>query len=281
MSLRIHGYEDEDTGVKDVHFDIYRMTRAASGLLGLAQTPLDTVYLDTRHGPGYVDYNLELPGLYSVVARVRDSVNNTAYGTALLVYDPSSSITTSSAIIVTGARRFEEDYWLPEVDTLTGTSVEIKWQGRYRNTFYANNDVLEEVEPFLDGMDDNTGNRTVAAVPNVEGIVQYEFALENVTHRRRRERRNTADLQWETVLPIEERVSVPLARLDGQAFMFHLKARDLGDHEAVDVVWIRVDSTPPVLEKIEFFQNTGFENKEFYSRYVQQSSLPYLEQVTD
>ncbi len=279
VHLGIFGWEDKNNRVKDVFFDIYEMHLDDSDLLDFQDPPLHTDYVNTMGSIDTVAYTLPSPGLYSVVARVRDTVNNTAYARGLLLYDPHSSIETAeSSLEVSGARQVGINYWLSILSPPAGADVTITWEGRYSNAFYQENDVLGQVRLFsnhhANGIEDRWGRRASHAVHNIAGIVQYNYTLANGTMQTSssmdaRVRRQAEDTEWEVVTPLAESLTVNLPRTDGDAFTFKLKALDLTGNEVLDIINIRVDSTPPVVEgEPEFFRNTGFGSQLFHSRHV-------------
>ncbi len=232
--------------------------------------PLHTDHLKATESTDTVAYTLPSPGLYSVVARVRDAVNNTALARGLVIYDPDSSIETSRPFNVTGARRVGNNYWLSTLVTPAGDDVEITWEGRYSNAFYEENNILGPVKPFLKGIEDRSGRRAVQAVHNVAGIVQYNYIFEandSSAPLKARVRRQTGDPDWQAVSPLAESLTLSMPRMNGDAFTFLLKAQDLTGNEVIDSINIRVDSTPPVVDRVEFIRNTGFGKLPFFSRY--------------
>ncbi len=247
-----------------------------SGLLDFQPPPLHTDHVNTMGSSDTVAYTLPSPGLYSVIARVRDTVNNTARARGLVVYDPDSSIETSRPINVTGARQVGNNYWLSTLVTPAGNEVEISWEDRYRNTFYQANSVLGPVKPFpadAKVLEDRFGRRALQAVPNLAGIVRYSYtfgAMDSSAPLKARARRQSGDPEWQTVTPLAESLTLSMPRTNGDAFTFRLKAQDLTGDEVVDSINIRVDITAPVVdpEGVEIVRNTGFGNLPFFSRFA-------------
>ena len=249
------------------------MTLNDNGELDFQPPPLHTDRLNTQGSSDTVAYTLPSPGLYSVIARVQDTVNNTAQARGLVLYDPDSSIEKSRPINVTGARRVGSNYWLSTLVTPAGNDVAITWEGRYSNAFYEENDVLGPVKPFLEGIDDRSGRRALQAVHNLGGIVLFNYtfgAMDSSTPLKARVRRQTGDPEWQTVTPLAESLTLPVPRSNGDAFTFRLKAQDLTGDEVIDSINIRVDTTAPMVDPggVEMVRNTGFGNLPFYSRYI-------------
>ncbi len=267
VELGVFGWEDENNMVHYIYFDVYRMTSNVNGELDFQPPPLHTDRLNTQGSKDTVAYTLPSPGLYSVIARVQDTVNNTALARGLVLYDPDSSIETSRPINVVGARRVGSNYWLSTLVTPAGNDVEITWEGRYHNAFYEENDVLGPVKPFLEGIDDRSGRRTFQAVHNLGGIVLFNYTFGTMDCPMT-PCPQTGDPEWQTVTPLTESLTLSMPRTNGDTFTFRLKAQDLSGDEVIDSINIHVDITAPVVDPngVEMLRNTGLGNLPFYSR---------------
>ncbi len=243
------------------------MAKGADDLLDQEGPPIHTDHVNYMENVSTVSYTLPSPGLYSVVARVRDSVNNTAHARGLLLYDPDSFIETSNPFNVFGARRVGSNYWLSTLHDgiASRNDVKIAWEGRYSNAFYRDNDVLGPVKHVSQGIEDRSGKRATHAVhTTVGGIFRYDYNLSKLTPIGSATGRE--DPQWEEVPHLAESYRVSLPRSNGDAFAFHLKAQDLTGNEILDTINIRVDITPPVVERVEFSRNTGYGKLSYYSK---------------
>lgn len=215
-------------------------------------------------------YTLPAPGMYSIIAGVKDVAGNIAYARTLVLYDNATSMTVTQApLMVEGAEPNGDTYWVSTIQK-TGEAAPVlgfSWKDRYINKFYADNSLLNAVKPFANGIDDTSGNRTMEKTDNINGVTKFQYALETGLSKSRK-RQVATEPTWQDVLPLSDSIMIDQPRGDGDAFTLHFLATDIAGNQHVDKIYIRVDSTPPHVnqEQVVFTKNTGYQGYRFYSR---------------
>jgi hypothetical protein len=72
---------------------------------------------------------------------------------------------------ITGAVMWDDAYWLTKPSK---EPMFITWKDRFIHKYVHDNKLLSEVESESGVIDDETGNRTIAAIPNNNGIVKFK-----------------------------------------------------------------------------------------------------------
>lgn len=213
-------------------------------------------------------------GMFSFILNVIDNANNTQYARTLVLYDPLSSVTVSSNPFFATTAEQETNYrWQKNLHS----NITMSWKGHFQNKFHHDGGLLNPVTRYLHydflskyekqvplELDDKTGNRTLHRIPNVFGIVKFEYNYRNSNQG------NTTPISWSPVSgTLSENQTFNIGRRDGDTINFWVKATDvLGNHE-IDMTQISFDSSPPAdLRKadVTFLRNVKTTNFSFSSR---------------
>ncbi|XP_062605692.1 uncharacterized protein LOC134267510, partial [Saccostrea cucullata] len=219
-------------------------------------------------------YTPPQPGMYSFILNVIDNANNTQYARTLVLYDPSSSITLSTSPFIATSAEPETNYlWQNNLKN----NITVSWKGHFENKFHDTNKLLNNVSHYqhFDHMtkyekqvpqqlDDKTGNRTLGGIPNIRGIVKFDYFHRNGNQG------NRTPTSWTPVGNISlESQTFFIDRKDGNAINFWVKATDVMGNEKVDMTKIFFDSTPPEAladSDVKFTRNTKSPTYDFSSR---------------
>lgn len=202
------------------------------------------------------------PGLYSCILEVNDRANNSEYVRRIVLYDSTSdvSVNSSSGIIVSSALS-ETDYsWQTDFDPKDVTTLQMSWSYLFYNFFHTQEHLLSKVldyEPRLsDGgrrqnykrirshFDDLEGNRTINALPNVNGITRYYFARKVVS----RQTPDVPETGWSLVTPISDNISLKIDALtlgDGSTLQIWVRAFDILNNSQWQSTLVHFDHSAP------------------------------------
>ncbi|XP_052782551.1 uncharacterized protein LOC128218858 [Mya arenaria] len=214
-------------------------------------------------------------GMYSVLLTTADLANNTKIARRLVLYDNSSVITITKpglfakmpgfqdieqmnlgdgGLYIISAIKETGYMWQTSVND-TKTVLKIRWDNHFVNNLHNDGRLLNKVLPYPtqfqeledDGIlrskkyvaiDDNDGDRTLAAIPNKHGIVKFEL------NRVYTDDKEIPKTPW-TNLPLEENYVVTESLDDGSHVRVWLRATDIMNNTAVDYTEVHVDNTPP------------------------------------
>ncbi|KAI0219163.1 hypothetical protein LSAT2_029231, partial [Lamellibrachia satsuma] len=198
---------------------------------------------------GLPSYTLSRPGMYSVVLTVKDAAGNAASARGLLFLDSQSDVTlTNQSMSVTGATDvYDNVVWL----TSPVDSVVVNWQGHFENAFQHDNKLLNKVKPWppSKGLDDRQGNRTVEAIPNRRGIVNFYVGHDHRTQVTASTPRVWTDVGLEETVKLQKQIS------NGDFLKVFVKAEDVTGNSATDSLVVALDSSPPEFHKKEIERN--------------------------
>ncbi|XP_061179823.1 uncharacterized protein LOC133188421, partial [Saccostrea echinata] len=213
-------------------------------------------------------------GMYSFILNVIDVANNTQYARTLALYDPHSTITLSSSpFFATSAEPETNHTWQNSLNN----NITMTWKGHFENKFHETNKLLYPVARYqhFDHMtkyekqvpsqlDDSTGNRTLKGIPNVHGIVKFEYFFRNGNQG------NKTPDSWISVNnEFSENQTFYIDRRDGDTINFWVRATDAMGNKKVDMAKIFFDSTPPKQLKhsnVVFTRNVKTAMYDFSSR---------------
>ncbi|XP_048736746.2 uncharacterized protein LOC125651937 [Ostrea edulis] len=222
-------------------------------------------------------YTPDQPGMYAFLLNVIDNANNTQYARTLVLYDNQSSVTidTNSPLIATSAAEETNYKWQ---NSLT-TNISISWRGHFRNTFHENNKLLVPVTPYKyynhyvkfhkavpDKLEDKYGDRTLARVTNVHGIVGFQYTYRHVNQG------SQPPSDWNPVSDINSQTaSFNIPRSNGDGLNVWVKATDVLGNKQIDVMQVYFDETPPdplTQRSVNFIKNLKNSTFPFSSRLV-------------
>ena len=106
--------------------------------------------------------------MYSVIVEVYDFAGNFRKTRSVVLFDDTSKIETESnnPISIAEVDSWDSAFWFTQAGS---APIQITWENHFINRFLHDNDMLVEVKPMADVMDDNSGNRTIQAINNVQG----------------------------------------------------------------------------------------------------------------
>ncbi|KAI0240582.1 hypothetical protein LSAT2_008678 [Lamellibrachia satsuma] len=196
----------------------------------------------------FPSYKLSDPGMYSVVLKVEDSSGNAAFARGLFLWDSRSNVSvTGRPMTVSGDTGNGDGFsWLTSSVHPTHP-LGVNWHGHFENAFQHNNKLLNKVKkwPVDKGIDDLEGNRTLAAIPNVNGIVQFYIGHGHVDR--------SAPTTWIDVE--EDHYELRTTITDGEFIRVFVKAVDVMGNNATDSLVVGVDSSPPRFVEYTFQKN--------------------------
>ncbi|XP_062611710.1 uncharacterized protein LOC134273528 [Saccostrea cucullata] len=243
-------WNDDLSGLKEYKLQVYLLKPNTTYLTEpYPWNPLEEIVInDTNVNVWY--YIPPMAGMYSFILNVIDNANNTQYARTLVLYDPSSSVTLSTSPFIATSAEPETNYmWQNNLKN----NITVSWKGRFENKFHDTNKLLNQVSHYqhFDHMikyekhvpqqlDDKTGNRTLERIPNIRGIVKFDYFYRNGNQG------NRTPTSWVPVGNISsESQTFFMDRQDGNAINFWVRATDVMGNEKVDMTKIFFDSTPP------------------------------------
>ena len=195
-------------------------------------------------------YTPKQNGMFSFILNVIDNANNTQYARTLVLYDPLSTVTlTSMPFVATSAEPETEYRWQKSLND----SITISWTGRFQNEFHHDNKLLNPVARYMHydflskyekqvplELDDRTGKRNLHGIPNVFGIVKFEYFFRNSNQG------NSTPTSWKPISrSLSESQTFNIERRDGDTINFWIKASDILGNEKIDMTQLSFDSSPP------------------------------------
>ncbi|KAK7497824.1 hypothetical protein BaRGS_00010958 [Batillaria attramentaria] len=252
-----HCHGDETMlNVSDVT-EVFPLSKAANNQLEIRQ-PLKPIFgpIEINHSrlPVSVNYTPPEAGMYAVILEATDRANNSQYVRRLVLYDPTSRVTSDPD------RRFYVSSACP-------------------NTLHEEEGLLGEVREFpvrLEGsirairrnsdMDDHEGKRTVEAIPNVKGIVNFQVAYSK--HRDSGKQEEPQESDWKNV-GLSQTYTLPEAvstlACGGDTVTLWVRASDVMGNQMEETTQVTFDETPPEVELPELEMNAPVSGVPFSS----------------
>ncbi|WAQ95012.1 FGFR2-like protein, partial [Mya arenaria] len=193
------------------------------------------------------------------------------------LYDPDSTVTTNPSNLL-GVH----------ITTATPeTAVRVDWTNFFMNKLHHNGRLLNRIKKFptqfsdmekigvrnvakfvFDSYDDTEGARTKERIPNVLGIVKFEYALQ--THQ------SEEQFIWNNA-NLQQSISLNIFVDNGDSVTVRVRAYDILNRTLEEQTTIHIDSTPPLAvdkplenKTSKFYKNTG-QKEDFHT-----SSKDYL-----
>ncbi|XP_062610978.1 uncharacterized protein LOC134272830, partial [Saccostrea cucullata] len=266
---------DDLSGMREYKLQVYLLKPNTTYLTeSNPWNPFQEISFNATKSSYTYPYTPKQPGMYSFILNVIDNANNTQYARTLVLYDPSSNITLSSSPFI--ATSAEEETNFKWQNSLTN-GITMSWKGHFENKFHDKNKLLNQVAQYQNfdhltkyekkvpqELDDITGERTLRRIPNIHGIVKFEYSFRNGNQG------NSAPDFWNTVHDnISESQTFSTERKDGDAIYFWVKATDVMGNIKVDLAKIYFDSSPPEKIKdsdVKFIPNLKTATYDFSSR---------------
>ncbi|PVD21755.1 hypothetical protein C0Q70_17556 [Pomacea canaliculata] len=266
--------------------EVFKMTRTTDDKLEIrvdrALRPLiNREVLLTVFEANYTtqEYTPPEPGMYSIILEVGDRANNTKYVRRLCLYDPSSQITSDPRyrLYVTSASDAANYSYQSDLST----PVSINWTNYFRNALHEDNALLGEVLVYptqlengkknipRDGpLDDHQGSRTVDAIPNERGIINFQVAFAKDHNGGRFQPLAPAfPLSGWANLGLNTSYTLPLDLSPSEADTVTLwvKATDAMNNVKIERTQVTFDSTPPSVQNLKFYMNVPVPGVDFSS----------------
>ncbi|KAI0236120.1 hypothetical protein LSAT2_013308, partial [Lamellibrachia satsuma] len=247
-NVQYFGWKDADSGLETFSYEVFQLTPDSNELLVEGSVPVaqgnQTIFSER-----FPSYTLSRPGMFSVVLTVKDAAGNAALARGLYLWDSQSDVTvTNQSMVVKGATDVcDKVVWL----TSPVNSVVVNWQGHFENAFQHDNKLLNKVKlwPPSKGLDDRQGNRTVDAIPNRRGIVNFY-----VGHDHRIQVTASTPLVW-TDVALLETYELQKQISNGDFLKVFVKAEDVTGNSATDSLVVALDTSPPEFHMKEIGRN--------------------------
>ena len=267
------GWNDTDSGLRGFTYNVYLLVLNAEGKLNNGSGPVLSNGYDLFTDQFSSSFKLPEPGMYSVVAGIHDFANNTRYTRQLILYTrPNDTIQKTDIPLSVypgpGNKTVDKAFWIPDLSN----PVKLKWGGHFSNKFIANKRYGSEVAALPFDFLESPGNVSATGVKNIDGITKFSYSVSDRLQRPQSRRRRQIDLpdNWKPVDPLEDPVTLTelTHRQSGNSYTIYMKIEDMAHNILTDYTYIRVDNTPPTVNKIapNFRKNVTKEENGFYSR---------------
>lgn len=130
------------------------------------------------------------PGVYSVILEVNDKANNSKYARRVAIFDQVSEISLSPTqrLFVKSASPDTNYTW----QTHQYSKIEVSWENHFINEIHEKGHFLAKIldyaprlsegtfgrrqdyKKILSGFDDDEGNRSKSAIPNINSIIRFD-----------------------------------------------------------------------------------------------------------
>ncbi|XP_076087536.1 uncharacterized protein LOC143057950 [Mytilus galloprovincialis] len=277
LNAQASGWKDKLSGISRYVFEVWKMEYSYDHK-GLREPLINTTFnpvplfiqeviANASNTISFPTFEPNEPGVYSTILEVNDKANNSKYARQVAIYDKTSTISTSSAheINVTTASELSNFTW----QTSQFSRIDVTWSGHFVNELHEKGYFLEKIldyDPRLDdgsegrrhdykkilpGFDDNTGERSKAAIPNKKSIIRFEtVCILNVSTS------VVPKTGWEDVVPLSDNKIFPLSDIrDGDSYQIWIRAHDIMGNSKVDSTAVHFDRSKPsvpVVKKIEY-----------------------------
>lgn len=273
IRLYWNGWIDKLSGIKGYKLQVFLLKSNTTTLKEPRPWNPDEEISLNKSESGYT-YFPKQSGMFSFILNVIDNANNTQYARTLVLYDPKSNVTLSSSQFFATTAEQETNYrWQKNLNS----NISMSWKGHFQNKFHHDEGLLNPVARYLHydfmtkyekqvplELDDNTGNRSLQRIPNVFGIVKFEYFYRNSNQG------NKTPIFWKSVSePLSENQTFNIERRDGDTINFWVKATDILGNDKIDMTQISFDSSPPSKLRdadVTFLRNVKTTNFNFSSR---------------
>ncbi|XP_046557198.1 uncharacterized protein LOC124266448 isoform X2 [Haliotis rubra] len=244
MNLRWSGWSDAEAGVDHFVRDVYELHAVGDVLRAKRRVKTTTLTSSTTSN----SYTLTTAGVYSVVLSVYDKGGNHRSTRRILIYDGTSTVTTQAktSLSVTTASSATSEW------QSTSPSVTVDWTNRYINTVHHNNKWLLGVASVGDissDYDDIEGDRSVAAIINVQGVTQFLTSYK-VDHQGGSSINSPPADNLFTSQGLNQSQTITPSLVDGDTVRFWIRAYDIRPEYLEEHVTVHIDTSPPVMENL-------------------------------
>ncbi|XP_053374459.1 uncharacterized protein LOC128547004 [Mercenaria mercenaria] len=208
------------------------------------------------------------PGMYSCLMEVRDISNNSRITRRFVLYDNVSDVELNKdspyGLHISSAQNHTEFKWQSTGKEGENTPIIVDWTGYFMNKahedgFYNNgiqrfkpqfenleNDGILFSRKFVDSkLDDDESERTRDPIPNIHGIVQFEYQYtRDVVSKQPGE-------NWTVVFPLSESTTIIEQMSSGDQIKVWIRARDILNNTKIDSTMVTTDFSPPSVSSID------------------------------
>ncbi|XP_061193435.1 uncharacterized protein LOC133201664 [Saccostrea echinata] len=243
--MRWGGWEDNLSRLKNFQYEIHHLIKTNNGLAELKKMENGSGVLSLSDSSKAV----ELPehGMYSLLFAAYDKAGNKKTARRLIFFDDRSVVShdpTKHTYVITGTANTNYTWIVQDTNT-----VILKWKGRFRNALHHVNGWLTSVAPYHDvdkSYDDYSGKRTVNAIDNVQGCVNFRVGYSVFDGSRVKDFRSPTSV----TNIYSESDTLTLNWSDGDKAVLTVTALDIFNKTLSDTITIYRDSTPPIVENL-------------------------------
>ncbi|XP_046557083.1 uncharacterized protein LOC124266316 [Haliotis rubra] len=268
INIQWDAWRDSQSGLDKYTWEVFKLEPSQNGSLTEVDKLRPVVHREVDHTEpiGYpLPYAPARPGMYSFVLEAADKANNSVYMRRFALYDRESAVTTdpANALYISSAVQDHGFQWMTDASTPIITN----WQDHFLNYVHESGKFLNSILPFRvkivenppiykevpDTNDDNYGRRTRAAIPNVRGIVRFEW-----THAVNKSggRAHHTPVNWNDISGLNTTNQTTVAGVtSGTTVTVWVRARDILDNRNVDSTSVTYDFTEPEYSLMTFNKN--------------------------
>ncbi|XP_071102798.1 uncharacterized protein [Haliotis cracherodii] len=263
------GWTDARSGMDKYTWEAFKLEPTGNGSLTEVDKLRPVVHRQVDHTDPIVyplPYAPTRPGMYSFILEAMDKANNSVYMRRFALYDKESEVTTdpNHALFISSAVQDKGFQWMTDASK----PLVINWQNHFLNYVHDSGKFLNTILPFKVKVvenqeiykevpyenDDHDGRRTTAAIPNVRGIVRFEWtrAVNKTGGRTLHTPPN-----WNDVSGLNTTMQSSFFGnvTSGSTVTVWIRARDILDNTKVDSTSVTYDFTPPLINGMTFQKN--------------------------
>ncbi|XP_048244076.1 angiopoietin-1 receptor-like isoform X1 [Haliotis rufescens] len=266
ITLNWRGWTDANSGMNKYKWEVFKLQPSTGGALSELTGPVN--HGEVKHTSPIsfpVPFLPEKPGMYSFILEAVDKANNSVYMRRFALCDKESSVTTDPkyAMYISTAVQDQGFQWM----TNASKPLVIIWQNHFRNYVHENGKYLNRILPLkkqivqdppiykqvIQGNDDKYGRRRTAAIPNLRGVVRFEW-----THAVNKTGGITQQTppNWDDISGLNTTLHLPQENVtSGSTVTIWVRARDILDNKKVDSTSVTYDFTEPQFSKMTFLRN--------------------------
>ncbi|XP_046557078.1 uncharacterized protein LOC124266311 [Haliotis rubra] len=268
INIKWDGWRDLQSGLDKYTWEAFKLEPSPNGSLMEVDKLRPVVHRQVDHTDPIsypLPYAPDRPGMYSFVLEAADKANNSVYMRRFALYDKESSVTTDPdhALYISSAVQDHGFQWMTDASTPLVTN----WQDHFLNYVHESGKFLNSILPFRVKVvedppiykevphtnDDHYGRRTRAAIPNVRGIVRFEW-----THAVNKSggRPLHTPVNWNDISGLNTTKQSTVAGVtSGTTVTVWVRARDILDNRKVDSTSVTYDFTEPQFTLMAFHKN--------------------------
>ncbi|XP_067648778.1 uncharacterized protein [Haliotis asinina] len=266
ITLNWRGWSDVNSGMDKYKWEAYRLLPSRGGALSELSGPVNHGEVQHTSPISFpVPFLPEKPGMYSFVLEAVDKANNSVYMRRFALCDKESSVTTDPdhVLYIPSALQDHGYQWITDVSK----PLVITWQNHFRNYVHETGKYLNKILPLKKQIvkdppiykqviavnDDKYERRTTAAIPNLRGIVRFQWT--HAVNRTGGTIQQTPP-NWNDIPGLNTTLHLPPENVtSGSTVTLWIRAWDILDNKKVDSTSVTYDFTKPQFSKMTFLQN--------------------------